>query len=616
MKQYAIVIDDSHNLCFINLETFNIEYILETDYEIKDIAITKDQRKAYVTAFDTDFLLEINLRLKPPNIERIISLPQESGTIELSPNEKFILFTHDEPKNKEQIGVYINTNTKEALSIGSNSDLMIVESKIYKINNYLNRIKRMDITTEPEHTIVRTGQTALVKDPCSLARTSDNLFLFTVSTNNKFVEVLDISDERFFGTASKTTTKLKPYSLIVTKRNNLIYVLEDEYIEVFHLDIASKKLVLKNIMTHGLRDELLQGSHQMSLSPDEHQIVFSADDSVICYNIKSGIIKQLPIKSNGKIATYRSKGMYHHDYNLMMVCEHEIVMIDTQNLEEKHRVDIGPLNTMQSIAVTSDNSTAVITTLEKNILAFNLIKEIPELIDSIQSIYPVCSIVSHPNNQDFIMHCVNGIEDHNLYNYNLTNQALENIEVKWNNVTQSPTKPRKKILSQNLIHQIKSFFNKNNQDITSNWPSAIAFHPSGEYLFITFGQHGGYSGIAVIDTKNRDFVGLNCKITGTERAYTILVNKSGDTIYVLTAEHIIQYNFNVISERLIQSSSFEHNLSIEEKYGAPMMIFNNDETELLILNDHGLVKLSLIGENLGELKLTTQPKSLVLIPKV
>ncbi|MCG8484670.1 MAG: hypothetical protein MJA31_15260, partial [Clostridia bacterium] len=61
MEQYAVVVDNSNTLHFINLKTFFVDYTLNIDYDIMDVVVSKDNKKAYVTASDPHYLLEIDL---------------------------------------------------------------------------------------------------------------------------------------------------------------------------------------------------------------------------------------------------------------------------------------------------------------------------------------------------------------------------------------------------------------------------------------------------------------------------------------------------------------------------------------------------------------------------
>lgn len=621
MRRYAIVVDNSNHLRFIDLETFAVVYSLNIDYDIIDITVTNDNKKAYVTAFNPHYLLEIDLSANRPYLVNAIPLSSYSEDITLTPNNAYAIIANGGSQSIDLMSVHLESNTIHHEPVNAQGVKAPTNSRIFTIHHDEDRIKLMII--QEDGTFEKTQQESYSIHPINLNVTSDNQFLFSVSFFEQKLQILDISNENYFGLAGEINTKDKPQSVAVNQTNDKIYVLEENYIEIFEFNSVSKTLSLVNIIDHGMQAIPFYGIDQIALVEEKNLLLFLTSDSVNVYTLEGSFIAQILISPYGGLVTYEGPKIHQNQYDLLVTSGSELLMIDSQNLEEKARIDLevesGTNTILDSIAITSDYKTAVVSTFEGNkIFELDITKNMPEVTNTIDTPTRIFNLDITSDDKYAVIGGVSG-EDRRLYTYNLETKELRDISVLWQSLAVNPNK-NEIYIGQYILNRIKKYVIDDDGDLNycnqessvDDWPLYLAFHPSGHYLFVNYGQYDDYCGIDVLDTSTQKYFGLTSKIYGIDNGLTTLVNKTGDTIFVLTTHMILQYTFDTISERLTFVSSVDHTLKLAGSFGTPKMIFNENETELLILTSDSLVKYSIYGDKLGEMDIHL-PRSLIRI---
>lgn len=621
MRRYAIVVDNTNHLRFIDLETFAVVYSLNIDFDIIDIVVTKDNKKAFITAFNPHYLLEIDLSTNLPYLVNALPLSYYSEDITLTPNDAYAIIANGGSGSSDLMNVQLNSNAIHQLPTNAQAVMVSANSRIFTAHYNENRIKL--ITIQENGTLEKTQQESYSVHPINLNATSDSQFLFSVSFFEQKLQVLDISNENYFGIASEVDTQDKPQSIAVNQTNDIIYVLEENYIEIFKFDPVSKALSLINTVNHGMPAIPFYGIDQIMLVEENNLLLFLTSDSVNVYTLEGSFIAQVLISPYGGIATYEGPEIHQNQYDLLVTSGSELLMIDSQNLEEKARIDFEDQSSfniiLDSIAITSDYKRAIVTTLESNkIFELDITRNMPEVIQTIDTPTRTFNLAITPDDKYAVVGGVTG-EDRRLYTYNLETKELKDISVLWQSLAVNPNGDGI-FIGQYVLNRIKKYFiddegdlNYSNQESSlDDWPLYLTFHPSGRYLFVNYGQYDEHAGIDILDTSSLKYFGLTSKIYGIDSGLTTLVNKTGDTIYVLTTDAILQYAFDTTSERLTFISSFDHTLKLAGSFGTPKMIFNENETELLILTNDSLVKYSIYGDKLGEMDIHL-PRSLVSI---
>lgn len=624
MEQYAIVVDNSNNLKFINLNTLLVDYTLGLDYNIKDVVTTKDNKKAYVTASDPHYLLEIGLESNQPYLKNAIPLSSDAEGIALTPNNECAIVANGGSSNIGLTGIQLELGHVFNLHVDAQAVTAATNSRVF-IADYMNDRTWLYSISE-DGTLTKTNQESLNIKIANLGATSDEKFIFAICSIGHVIQVLDVSSEEYFGVASKISTKNTPHSMAINKANDMIYVLEENCIEIFSFNPVAKTLSLVNTIEHGMSITPFYGVNQIALSSDETLLIFSTTDSVNIYTTEGEFLIKMDIVPNGGVATYIGQEAYQKQYDLLVTSGSELVMVDSKELIEKGRIDLATESDtdiiLDSIAVTSDGATAVVSTLEGNkIFELDLTKNIPDLTHTTNAPTPTFSTAITPNNKYAVIGGASGSNNFRLYTYNLENKTLKDRNVLWHNISINPINGDIYI-GQFILDRVKKFFINdegeliytNQESAVDDWPTFLAFNPSGSFLFVDYGQFDEYCGIDVMDTSSPDYFGLASKVEGMDSSFTIIVNSAGDTLFALQTHTVSQFAFDTVSKRLTLVNSFEHTLDLVGCFGTPKMIFNEDETELIILTSSSIVKYTTEGEWLNELMLN-HPRSLVFVDR-
>ncbi len=612
MEQYAVVVDNSNTLHFINLKTFFVDYTLNIDYDIMDVVVSKDNKKAYVTASDPHYLLEIDLDTDEPYLKNALPLPSDAQGIALTPNNQCAVTVNGGSSHIGLTGIQLELGHVFNLHVDAQAVTASTNSRIFIADYLKDRIRLYAISDEGA--LTNTNQESLNVAITNLGATTDEKFIFTVCSVGHLIQVLDVSSEQYFGVAGEISTKNQPQSMVINKANDKVYVLEENCIEIFSFNPIAKTLSLMNTIEHGMGITPFYGINQIALSPDETLVIFSSTDSVNIYTAEGEFIKKIDITPYGGIATYWSQEIMPIQYDLLVTSGYDLVMMDSKQLVEKGRIRLWDYSSiLNTLAVTSDETTAVVTDLYgTKIFQIDLTKNIPEVTHTARTPSPVrCSAITPDNNYAVMNSYKYWLRE--LYTYNLENQTIKKIETTIWDFAINPSNGDV-YGSKIFTDLIEKYHIDDEGQLTytgqqaDGGSSPLAFHPSGNFLFANY-----ESDIAVMDTSSPNYFGVASKaeVMGSG---TILVNKAGDMIFVLGGSRISQFAFDTVSKRLTFVNSFEHSLNLYGYFCKPVMIFNEDETELIILTSDSIVKYTTEGEWLNEKELY-YPNGLVLVNK-
>lgn len=280
-SNYGIIVENGERrLTFFDTDNFNILHQIPLNLDLLDVDISPDSSRAVATAFYDRAIIQIDLSSEPPTVVQSQETDDYVEDVSISADGHFALTSDGDSYGSvyvydlanKAISFQMSLNA-QAIAVSPNGSSLVLTAKYFesKLRSYI---------LDASGTLTHTGQELAFADgfgPINISFSPDGVWVFVANFESDNLGVVKIFSETMvvLGTFS---THPCPQTIVVSRNGKRLYVLTDEYVDVFEFD-SSTISILYSFPHNMPRSQIgYYGVDQMDLDNTETKLFICAND--------------------------------------------------------------------------------------------------------------------------------------------------------------------------------------------------------------------------------------------------------------------------------------------------------------------------------------------------